>query len=379
MSNCYLYFYDGHLSVSPTTISLAKAISTIFDNVIVFCKDTKFDRYSFEEKNIKAIYMNDEYKFFNKKVGRTRFFFGVLKYILKSKITKQDMFVCIDNRPLRYVNSIYKWFKIPFVFLSLELFTNKKYSGAEKNAFKNSKAILIQDTQRLENLLKTFDNTNSNIPYFIVPNVSIGNDKYDKNLTSMVDQFPDLQNKTKCGCIGMISDFVYSKEIAKVFTKINNSVLIYHNRSKIDVNDKYIQEIIKINSENLYLSKKVYNFNDIGYVYDKIDIGIAAYIPEGNGFDYIGHASGKLTFYLKYKKPVIVNKLDGYSEIIEQYNCGIVINDINNAEEWQNAIDTINNNYDFYSRNAYECYLKEFDFMNQISAFLDFSKNISNS
>ena len=82
MKTCYLYFYDGHLSVSPTTISLAQAMGKIFDKVVVFCKNTAFDRYTFKEKNVEAYYMNDHF-LFNRKIGRTRFFIGVLRYMFK--------------------------------------------------------------------------------------------------------------------------------------------------------------------------------------------------------------------------------------------------------------------------------------------------------
>ena len=375
MSTCYLYFYDGHLSVSPTTISLARAMGKIFDKVVVFCKNTSFARYEFEEENVESHYMNDDF-LFNRKIGRTRFFIGVLKYMFKQGISKDDMFVCIDDRPLKYVNLIYKWFKIPFVFLALELFTDKKHSKSEIESFRNAKAILIQE-QRLKNLLDIYKSSDLTTPYFWAPNVSIGEDKADSDLESMVSQFEIPQGKTKCASIGMISKYVYSKEISKAFSSVENAVLIYHNRNKIDTNSDEIKEIIEENgNKNLYLSQKVYDFNDIGYVYDGIDIGIAAYMPAGDGFDFIGHASGKLTFYLKYKKPVIVNKLDGYSDIVEKYDCGVIVEDVNSVSQWQNAVNKINANYEYYSENAHKCYLEEFDFSSKIQPFVDYVQKI---
>lgn len=375
MKTCYLYFYDGHLSVSPTTISLAQAMGKIFDKVVVFCKNTAFDRYTYKEKNVETYYMNDHF-LFNRKIGRTRFFIGVLRYMFKKGYSKNDMFICIDDRPLKYCNLIYKWFKIPFAFLSLELFAGKKYKKSDAKAFKNTKAILIQDEERLKTLLNKFDAENLSVPVFNAPNISIDIDKQNPNLENMTEQFDIAQDKTKCACIGMIYDFVYSFEIAKAFKDINNSALIYHDRREIDKNDAYIKKILDANP-NIYLSSKVYDYNDIGYVYDGIDIGIACYRPSDNKYDQIGHSSGKLTFYLKYKKPVIVNRLDGYSDIVEKYDCGVIINDVNNTEEWQNAVNKINSNYQYYSNNSYKCYMEEFDFMTKIKPFLDFSKKLT--
>ncbi len=380
MSNCYIYFYDGHLSVSPTTISIAQAMGKVFDNVVVFTKDTSFDRFQFEENNVKAVYMND-YFMFNRKIGRLRFFIGVLKYLIKNKTTKNDMFICIDDRPLTYVDRIRKWFNIPFVFLSLELFTDKKYSKKQKQAFRNSKAILIQDDQRLKTLLKTYgdENNSAKQEIFSAPNVSTTNDKKHLDLENMVQQFDNLpQDKTICASIGMISDFVFSKEISKAFSKIDNAVLIYHDRGKINKNNSYVQEVIEANeNHNLFLSGKVYDFADIAYVYEPIHIGIAMYQAPSEKYDFIGHASGKLTFYLKYKKPVIVNRLDGFSDIIEKYDCGVIIEDINNVQEWQNAIDKINSNYEYYSNNSHRCYMEEFDFNTKIQPFCEFAKKLT--
>ena len=381
MSNCYIYFYDGHLSVSPTTISLAQAMSKVFEEVVVFTKDTCFDRYQFEEKNVISVYMNDLFMF-GRKIGRLRFFIGVLKYLLRNKTSKEDMFICIDDRPLLYVDKIRKWLKIPFVFLSLELFVNKKYSKKQKEAFKNSKAILIQDEQRLKTLLNGYEDVNNSAKQeiFWVPNVSTTNDKKHQNLENVVEQFKNLPaNKTICASIGMINDFVYSKEIAEVFGKIDNAILIFHDRGKINTEDSYVKEVIAANNyHNLYLSGKVYDYADIAYVYEPIGIGIAAYHAPDDKYDFIGHASGKLTFYLKYRKPVIVNRLDGFSDIIEKYDCGVIIDDINNVEEWRNAINKINCNYEYYSNNSHRCFMEEFDFMTKIQPFCDFARKITN-
>ena len=54
MSTCHVYFYDGWLSVSPTTIGVAKVLSKHFDKVVIYQQKTHFKKYIFSEKNIEV-------------------------------------------------------------------------------------------------------------------------------------------------------------------------------------------------------------------------------------------------------------------------------------------------------------------------------------
>jgi glycosyltransferase involved in cell wall biosynthesis len=89
-------------------------------------------------------------------------------------------------------------------------------------------------------------------------------------------------------------------------------------------------------------------------------VGIAFYNPEyGENFTLLASASGKMTHCLKYGLPVVVLDLPGFAEIIEKYQCGIVIKDL---AEMNQAIETIRMNYPFYKENVMICYENEFAF-----------------
>lgn len=241
----------------------------------------------------------------------------------------------------------------------------------KKFLFQFVRSILIQDELRLSSLLTSYHCSSYGKKIYYIPN-SIGwQFNYESHSMNLLAQFNhiDFTNKIVCAQIGMIYPQVYSDVLAKVFTSIQSAVLIFHDREEINYSNPFIQELLSINNKNLLLSGLVYDIDEIFLAYRPIDIGIACYKYVDDNFGLIGKASGKLSCYLYFKKPVIVNKLKGYSEIIEKYQCGVVITDVNDFHEWQKAIALIMSNYDYYSQNAYRCYLNEFDFNKQSLPF----------
>ena len=372
MQNCHIYFYDSWLSVAPTVISLAKIFAKHFNNGYIYKQKTHFKEYHFEEKNIFPIYLNNSF-YWKKSDKPKNFEQKVLKYIDKKKFVKnKDFFVCIDESSLLPVKRLLDKYKLNLCYLALELPRYDNYSDDYKEVFLQSKVVMVQDEPRLEKLLSSYgvnrEEFNSTVIY--LPNDSLPLvTKSKKN--DVVRQFKGKipENKAVCASIGMISEAVYSYEIASVFCNISNAVLLFHDRLKIKLKHKYVKDIANLHCPNVYFSRMVYDFDELELVYKPIDIGIACYSGFNNDHSVIGKSSGKLCFYLKYSKPVIVNRQKGLSDIIEQYNCGVVIYNVSSTEEWQNAINRIMNNYDEYSKNAEKCYINEYSFEEKIKPF----------
>lgn len=373
----YLFFFDGYVSVAPTIISLAEVLSEKFDKVYIFAKDTGYGRYVFENKKISLIYC-DDYNSAKKNLNKIKNYFRSVFRIFKDIgfPKKDDLVINVDDASFLGVSLFSLLFKLKLVYLSLEI-PVKSVNFFNKIFFLFLSSILIQDNTRLEALLKCytikflFDKFKAKT--FFIPNSSIVSPCLTSRKPNLIEQFGiNKSDKFICSQIGMIHDNVYSYELANIFNKLDNVILIYHDRHIIDKNEPYIKKLINVNSKNLYLSSLTYDFNELHLAYEPIDIGIALYRFVDDNFGLIGRASGKLSFYLKYRKPVIVNKLDGYSDLIEEYNCGVVINDINNCSEWNSALDKIKNNYEDYSDNAYRCYLNEFDFKMKSKNFIEY-------
>ncbi|MBR1617322.1 hypothetical protein IJ670_04150, partial [bacterium] len=339
------------------------------DLVNIWAQNTQFKKYFFKEKNIKVNYLYNS--FYWKKEDKPKNFANKVKK--KINFSENDWFVAIDESSLEPALDITQGKNV--IYLSLELPNSQKtYTQNQTEMFNKVKAVIVQDTNRLNTLKQAYkaEDIEQKAKIIFIPNNSVM-EKSQKNITGVVEQFKNLpKGKTILASIGMIEAPVYSLEIARVFEKIDNAVLIYHNRMKINKKKPYTKQILEANSKNLYLSNMVYDFEDIEFAYKGIDIGIACYRPMNDDFKFIGKASGKLNYYLAYNIPVIVNRLEGLSDIVEKYNCGVVIDDVESLEEWQNAIDKITKDMEGYKIRTRECYLKEFDFEEKIKPLEDF-------
>ena len=373
MKTCHIYFYDGWLSLSPTTIGIAKFLGQIFDKVVIYAQKTQFKEYRFDEKNITVHYIYNSF-YWKKSDKPYNFAKKVKKLVKKEGFDKEnDWFVCIDTSSLEPVSEIIENSN-NVIYLTLEL-PNTDYVSTQKESelFNRMKAVMVQDENRLNTLKQVYraPEIEQRAKIIYLPNNSIPN-KSKKELVGVGEQFKNIpQGKAKCASIGMIENTVYSYEIAKVFSQLDNSVLIYHNRIKVNKKRDIVKKIMAVNNRNLYLSNLVYDFEDIEYAYKGFDIGIACYNPMNADFKFIGKASGKLNYYMMYDIPVIVNRLPALAELVEQYNCGVVIDNVEDVQEWKNAIDRIMSDYGGYKSRVSECYKCEFDFLEKIKPLKD--------
>jgi glycosyltransferase involved in cell wall biosynthesis len=112
----------------------------------------------------------------------------------------------------------------------------------------------------------------------------------------------------------------------------------------------------------VFFSLKPVDMSDLPNVYASADIGVACYMNINENYALIAKASGKLGYYLKYGKPLIVNDIPSLRTFVEGYGCGVVISDLSSTQEWSTAISTIRDNYDRYSANCRKAFREEFDF-----------------
>ena len=64
----------------------------------------------------------------------------------------------------------------------------------------------------------------------------------------------------------------------------------------------------------------------------------------------------------------------GIKELVDKYKCGIVV------DKWEEVIPAakmIMNNYEFYSDNALNCFLQEFNFNNYFTDFFNSLETIN--
>jgi glycosyltransferase involved in cell wall biosynthesis len=151
--------------------------------------------------------------------------------------------------------------------------------------------------------------------------------------------------------------------------------LVFHERMTRNKSEPYIKEIANSGGQNLYLSLNPVPYNEIDKVIASSTIGVVIYGSSsewGTSWVSLAKGSGKIAHYLKCGKPVVCVNIPGFKEIINEYKCGILFNDVN---EIHSAISEILQNYSFYSSNALKCYKNEYEFSNYFNNFLKYTRN----
>ncbi|MBW4605131.1 MAG: hypothetical protein KME29_37685 [Calothrix sp. FI2-JRJ7] len=397
--SCSIFFYEGWLSAAPTVINLATILANIGYQVIIY---TRINRdYSLRcdlGKDITVVYL--EKPSFIASISRTlkeiqlggtasdlldliAFAIQILLWNLKHKgYLNRHVSIGIDTN-----GSIIAWIesmllKSQLVYLSLELTIGhqfKKFDKArlflERLAFKKSCCVLIQDEDRFEYLCS--QNEYKHHQVFYLPNTVTFSKSVDEEpnqnyfrevLQLNQEDYPYLVTHA-----GMICDAVFSKELANVFNQVNSGcALIYHDARQRSLDEPYIQLLKDINSTNLFLSLNPLPYEEVYKIFNAATIGVALYKGIDENFANIAKASGKLSAYLQYGKPVIMSNLKSLVELNTKYEFGKIIQDISCPKEINTALKDILSNYEIYSKNARVCFEQEFMLDTKVEPFLKF-------
>ena len=405
---CSIFFYEGYVCVAPTIINLSKSLNNHRYLVNIYATKTQFT-------NIEKIGNSTIVTYFHK-VSHVPLISRLLlslyyKLKIETKIPLIELIVfayhCLVNlfkannsKSLQKNISIgvdtngsilalmESWFfKRKFVYLSLELndpnslkVVAKIINLLERLAYRKSECIIVQDEDRFKTLCEY--NQYQHPQVFYLPNSSSSSEAIVEELQTK-NYFREKfnLNEDQFSCIvlqaGAIEDAVLSKELAQAFASINNGcALVFHEREKRELYDPYIKLLQEINSKNLFLSLEPVPYEQIDCIYTSATIGLAFYKDINNNYSQISMASGKLSYYLKHGKPVIVNNLQSLARLIEKYKIGVVVQDPLNSLEMESAIETILSNYSFYSKNAIICFEEEFDFAKKINPILSFIESL---
>jgi len=296
--------------------------------------------------------------------------------------SKENINIVIDLPGLIIAFVWFYLFRQKFIFLSLELeqpmksrYISKIFIEMAKLAYKKSECVIVQDEDRFKTVCEYYQYQHAKV--FYLPNSSLNdcpntNSKnfFREKFNLSKDRFPYIVLQA-----GMLNELVCSKSLAHAFASIDSGMaLIFHGvaRKEIREEDPYIQSLRQVNSKNLFISLNPLPYDQIDKIYASSTIGLAFYANIGDNFNKIAMASGKLTFYLKHGKPVLVSNFLSLSQLVEKYKFGIVINEPSDPQEIKTAIDKIISSYSMYSNNARLCFEQEFDFGKKMESILSF-------
>lgn len=403
---CYIFFYEGYISLSPTIFNFSKLLDINGYLVTIFATQNNeipqpekigsrvrivyfpkiFSLYLFLQRPIlKSLIRTSEMLVFSLQI-----FSCLLPIERQTEKLKSNINVGVDLHGLSVALLCYYFFRQKFIFLSLELeqpenlfrYVFKPFSKIAKLAYRKSECIIVQDEDRFKTLCEYYQYQHPKV--FYLPNSPINDLSPDVNTKNFFrEKFNLSQEKFPYIVLqaGMISDNVCAKSLAHSFASIDNGcALILHGVDAEGLREEhpYIRSLRQVNSKNLFLSLNPLPFEEVDKIYTSSTIGLALYANLGDNFIKIAKASGKLGFFLKHAKPVLVSNFPSLSQLVEKYQFGIVINDPSDAQEIKVAIEKILGSYDMYSNNSKSCFEAEFDFEKKFAPVLSYMNSFQN-
>ena len=399
--SCSIFFYEGWLGVSPTVLNLARVLDRSGYDVAVLATRTPFPGPRENGSHTKVLLL--------RRVGETRP--GVLLQRVLRRARLGSLMPLLElvsfaaqaakmRRPtggrsagaglsvgIDAYGAITAWvrqrlFHVPYAYLSLELGSSLGGSHAarligrlERRAYRNASFVIVQDEERLQALASYLNYQHPKVTF--LPNSPLVS-------TAKTEVVPTGNwLRQRCGIdeeafpyivlqAGMVDDAVYSKELARTFTGVGaGCALVYHERLKRDDADPYLVRLREINSVNLFLSLDPLPMEEVDRVFASATIGVAFYRTIDPNFSLISMASGKLGYYTKHGKPVLVCGSESLGRFVADREIGMVVQDPTSASELQAAIDRILGDFARYSANSRACFEADFDFERTSRATLE--------
>ena len=308
--------------------------------------------------------------------------------IRQSKVKKDTILIAIDESGI-IAASLVKLFcfrhRPKLVFWSLEtgLITGKSiymlfrmHEWCFSFAAKSMDVLVTQEESRLGDLEKKLGFRAPSIPKFFIPHSPITKHKiFEDVFNARGNFFKNMFNLSKNDKVILHAGWIHDSMCVDKFAVAskawkNQFKLVLHEREKRSPKEKFIRHIREISNDKVCLSLNPVPFDCIDEVVSSAHIGLIAYDKSfGDGRVNIRKSSGKLAQYLKCGIPVIALDLPGYKEMFKEYRCGLAFKDF---EEIERCIDTILNDYNSFSKEAFRCFQEEFDFKKYFHPFLHY-------
>lgn len=263
-------------------------------------------------------------------------FLGVLlEHIALYK--KYDLILGVDRQGLIEAGALHKLTGTPCALLSFEIMfeseTSPRYKRLERYASRMASAWLVQDDVRAQQLMTENGLQESN--KILLPLASAGAGMPSPR--RLRDQLHIPIDKKVAIAIGSVTTWAMTERILRsVADWPENWALIVHERygmtSKILRRD--ITAVAHLVGQRIFVSDAAVDMvDDMGGVLAGVSAGLAFYEPDymhpssGKNLEYLGMASGKISTYLRYGIPVILNEIGLYADEARRFGFGSIAGD----------------------------------------------------
>lgn len=248
---------------------------------------------------------------------------------------KYDLIIGVDRHGLIDASALSRLTNTPFIFISFEIMfeneTSAQYKSLERIASRDVSLWIVQDEVRAkqlqsENLLQPSNK-------FLLPLASAGSGELK---TERLRDYLGIPEEKKVAIIiGSVASWSMINQIIKsVATWPDEWVLVVHERygrtSKLLAKEGVASD--NLNDSKIFMSDAATEMVDnMGSILAGVSVGLAFYKPDfkkpdiGKNLFYLGLAAGKISTYLRYGIPVIMNEIGVYAEEARQYKFGCVV------------------------------------------------------
>jgi glycosyltransferase involved in cell wall biosynthesis len=294
-----------------------------------------------------------------------------LVFCIKRYLCKDfDAIIAVDGIGIvaAYLISFFCRHKPLIIFWSLEIdsrqspqISQRLFDYFTSKATKVADTLVIQEKSRLKALCEKFKFNVNQTSIFLVPHSPVASKSTSTKSNFFQRKFSFSKSDIVILHAGWIHDAMCVDKIAESSKYWKEEYkLVLHEREKRSDTEPFIRHVISLSKNRVFLSLDPVSFDLIDEVFSSATIGIIAYDKRyGEGRENAHKASGKLGQYLKCGIPVIALNLPGYSEMFEEYRCGMVFDDFSDIES---CVDQILADYQSFHLQALRCFEEEFDF-----------------
>ena len=305
-----------------------------------------------------------------------RYFFRPIMFlfVLAEKLLhykKYDLIIGVDRQGLIEASILNKITNTPYVFISFEIMfedeTSARYKSPEREASKNVAAWIVQDEVRAGQLQR--ENLLDPAKKILLPLASagVGEAKVDR----IRDRLEIPNDKKVAIVIGSLDKWSMASQILQC-------VAVWPDEWVLVVHARYgrTRELLagEFAAYSGLLDRKIFisdaaseMVDDMGSILAGVSAGLAFYKPDydtnyygwyiGKNLEHLGLASGKISTYLRYGVPVILNEVGLYAEEARQFQFGCVVQ---HPEQIKDCLEKIS--HEEYRHSAKDYFVNKLDF-----------------
>ena len=272
------------------------------------------------------------------------------------KAAPYDLFIGIEKAGLELATTCSRLSNTPVIYYSLELYIEdhphyQKFSwlrNSEIACHKKAVGTIVQDKFRWKSL-RTANQLNNNNVFFLpvgtrpVKNISNSTPRSNKQYA--------FSDKVIVLYFGIIDKARFSYELILKANILPKGVMLYLHGPIYDQNLK--EDIKKSLPRNVTVSTELLPETALLDLVSSAKIGLALYRTDSDNDRLTAYSSQKIAIYFQAGLPIIAFRTDVYEDLFGRFQCGEMIESI---DDLGNAVERIMNNYQVYSEGARNAY-----------------------